>query len=357
MSANVFKVGGVWHYRFQVAGCRVQKSTRLRNRARAEQLAQQAYDAAVLRANGGEPVPTLGELGAAWLVVNRPVISGAHYRSVETFLRLHGYQLGVKRVDEITTEDVELARNEHLQTHRASSANHWLRVLKLLSMWAVKRGMMIKLPWRVALIKVQQRPRAMLPAAAAKAWFESIDVVTRREPGAATAIRLMFGMGLRAGESASARWEWLDWERRTYTPGKTKGREAKPIPIADWLVDHLAPLRKSEGLIACKRDGRAFPDGFARLPIQSANKACEVKGVTPHRLRGTFATMLSEAGVPMKTVQEVMRHKHLSTTMGYIETDLDTAAIAQNRIGSRTGLSRREDGAEQNVPLGNTGNS
>ena len=56
MSANVFKRGDVWHYRFQVAGRRVRRSTRLTSRRAAEQLAQREYDAAVLRANGGQPV-------------------------------------------------------------------------------------------------------------------------------------------------------------------------------------------------------------------------------------------------------------------------------------------------------------
>lgn len=350
MSANVFKVGKVWHYRYQVAGLRVQKSTRLRSRGRAEQLAQLAYDAALVRANGGEPVPTLADLGVAWLEVNGPIISGAHHKSVETFLRLHCYDLGAVRVDDITTTQVELARNQHLETHRASSANHWLRVLKLLSMWAVKRGMMDRLPWSVAHIKVQERPRAMLPLAVTDTWFASIDQATRREPGAATAIRLMFGLGLRAGESASARWEWIDWERETYTPGKTKGREAEPLPIPAWLLDHLAPLKRTEGLIASKTDGRPFPDGFARAPMQRANAACELKGITPHRLRGTFATLLSESGVPIQTIQQVMRHKSFKTTMGYLQKNLGTAVAAQNAIGTKSGMWRREVGAAKDVP-------
>lgn len=349
MSANVFKKGGVWHYRFQVAGQRVQRSTRLRNRGAAEKFATDAHDAAVLRANGGEPVPSLATLGTDWLVVHRPTISAAHYRSVETFLRLHAYELGGKRIDDIKTEDVELARNEHLESHRPSSANHWLRVLKLLSMWAVKRGMMAKLPWSVTFIKVQKRPRSMLPLAVAKTWFEAVDVATKREPGIATAVRLMFGLGLRAGESSSAQWEWLDWQRGTYTPGITKGREAEPITVPAWLMEHLTLLRQPDGLIAARTDGQPFAEGFARKAMQQANTACKVKGITPHRLRGTFATLLSEQGVPIQTIQAVMRHKSFSTTMGYLEKNLATAAVAQDQIGIKTGLTRRENGADQAI--------
>lgn len=347
MSANIFKKGAIWHFRFQVDGTRVQRSTRLRNRARAEVFAQAQFDAAVVRANGGEPVPTLAELAHAWMVVHRPTVSSAHYRSVEIFQRLHLYDLGDTRVGDIATEDIELARNTHLEEHRPSSANHWLRIVKLLTMWAVKRGILKQSPWRVAMLKVQKRPRSILPIDIALLWFAAIDRATIREPGAGTAIRLMFGLGLRESESTSARWEWIDWQRKTYTPGITKGREAEPVPLADWLVEHLAPMKRAEGLMAAKADGTSFPAGFARKPMRIANVACSIKGITPHRLRGTFATLLSEAGVPIQTVQAVMRHKSPLTTMAYLEKNRDTAALAQETIASKIGFTRRESGAKQ----------
>jgi len=66
-------------------------------------------------------------------------------------------------------------------------------------------------------------------------------------------------------------------------------------------------------------DGKAFASGFARQAIRRANDTCAIKGITPHRLRGTFATLMSEACVPIQTVQRVMRHKSFTTTMGYLD--------------------------------------
>jgi integrase/recombinase XerC len=338
MSANVYKRGGVWHYRFQVAGKRFRRSTGLTRRRAAEQVAQRAYDAAVLRANGGEPVPTLAELAQAWIEVHRPVSSAAHIRSVELFQRLHMFDLGAKSINEITTLDVELARNRYLLTHKPASANHWLRIVKLLTMWAVKRGMLAAMPWHVSMLKVQKRPRSILPLAAARAWFAAIDETTAHASGIGTAVRLMFGLGLREGEVISARWEWIDWERKTYTPGITKGREAEPVPMARWLREHLEARYQHAGLIVARPDGQAFASGFARQAIRRANDTCAIKGITPHRLRGTFATLMSEAGVPIQTVQRVMRHKSFTTTMGYLEKNLDVAVHAQERISVTAGL-------------------
>lgn len=344
MSANVFKVNGIWHYRFQIDGARVQRSTRLRARRAAEEFARLQFAAALMRANGGQPVPTLDELAHAWVVVHRPTASAAHIRSVETFRRLHMYTLGDKPISSIKTLDVEMTRNVHLQDHRPASANHWLRILKLLTMWAVKRGMLAAPPWQVSMLKVQKRPRAILPLATARAWFDAIDAAAAHAPVIGTAVRMMFGLGLREGESLSARWEWIDWERSTYTPGITKGREAEPVPMPQWLREHLEPSRKVEGLIVSKDDGDAFGPGFARTVMRQANRACSIKGITPHRLRGTFATLLSEAGVPIQTIQKVMRHKSFATTFGYLEKNIDLAAKAQEQIGAIAGFMRRESG-------------
>lgn len=338
MAATLIRIKGVWHYRFQVHGKRVQRTTRETSKTRAEEVARRAYDAAVARANGGQPMATLREVIGMWLEVHRPIHSAHHIATVERFARLHLYDLGDRRIDDITTADVERARNLHLQDHKPASANQWLRILKLLMRWAIRREIIPHLPWKVALIKVQKVPRALLPVAVARQWLEEIDRHSARMPRAGAAVRLMFGLGLRESEATSARWEWLDWSRRLYTPGRTKGKEADPLPVPDWLIEYLAPWRQAEGLIAAKPDGRPFGPGFARQAMRRANDSCGISGITPHRLRGTFATLLSESGVPVQTIQRVMRHKHLQTTLNYLEVNLDLAAAAQQAIGRQIGF-------------------
>ena len=252
MSCDVFRVGKIWHYRFQIGLQRIQRSTREQHKGRADAVAKKAYAEAIIVANGGQPVPILAALIREWQAIHAPIISRAHARSVDTFSRLHLYDLGNLPISEISTERVELARNEHLLTHKPASANHWLRILKLIANWAVKRGIIHRLPWKVKMLKVQKRPRTTLPADIAREWFSSVDAACAKSISIATAIRMMFGLGLREGEAASARWEWMDWQRQTYTPGQTKGHEAEPVPVPQWLIAYLAPLRKDEGLIAPK---------------------------------------------------------------------------------------------------------
>lgn len=347
MSIDVFKIGRTWHYRFQVRPFpRVQRSTRLRDKRQALAVAERAYSDAVTRANGGDPIPTLGELYADWLAIRAAHSSAHHIRSVKTFAKLHMHGLAGVRVDQLDTDAIERARGQHLINHNHASTNHWLRVLKLLVNWAVRRKILPRLPWDVAMLPVQKRPRAILPLAAVLSWFAAVDAAAGHAPFVSTAVRLMLLLGLRESEVITARWEWIDWERGTYTPGQTKGKEADALPMLPWLSDYLAPMRRAEGLIACQPDGAALSPGFARAHIRIANAACSIKGITPHRLRGTIATVMSEAGAPVQSIQAYLRHKDVRTTMAYLEKNMDHITKAQAKIAEKAGLTWRENGED-----------
>ena len=338
MSFSLFKVGTVWHYRFQVGGKRVQRSTGEADRQRAHPIAERAHRRARLWARDGREIPSLAELVAQWLHIHSATASAAHVKVVETFGRLHLYDLGGLSIDELTTDRVERARVEHLGTHAPVSANQWLKVLRLLCNWAVRRGVVPAVPFHVKALKVQKKPRATLPARLTQAWLAAVDAREGNRDGVRTAVRLMLGLGLRESEAITARWEWLDIERRTYTPGRTKGREADPLPVPGWLLEYLTPMCKPDGYMLQKRDGRLYPAGFTRSAMLAANQAVGAPHITAHRLRGTFATLLSRSGVPPQDIQRVLRHKNLTTTAAYLEVDMQTVVHGQARMAHSIGF-------------------
>jgi len=344
MAAHLMRVGQVWHFRFQLGGKRIMRSTGETVRKRAEAVAAKAFEDATRLLNGAEPVPTLRELVGLWIETVGPTVSSSHVKGMTELRRLHLYELVDMRIDLITTAHIEAARNRHLSTHKPSTVNHWTRLLRLLFKWAVRRKMIGEVPWLIKPIKVQKQPRALLPAFKASAWLEAIDALG--QPSVSVGVRLMLGLGLREIEVRTARWNWLDWERRLYTPGQTKGREAVPMPVPDWLVSYLQPLRQQDGLIVTSKRGKQRRAGFASPSIKAANAAVGVIGVTPHRLRGTYATMLSEAGVPVQNIQQLLRHKNVNTTIGYLEVDFSQGVRGQAQIAERLGLSSQTTGAE-----------
>jgi integrase len=67
---------------------------------------------------------------------------------------------------------------------------------------------------------------------------------------------------------------------------------------------------------ATSTENTGFPALFHRSRAAVAKQA-EVEGVTLHALRHTFGTRLVASGVDLRTVQELMGHADIQTTMIY----------------------------------------
>lgn len=345
---TMIPVGDVWHYRFRLHGKRRQKSTNepLRCNARAELVAQEAYEAAKLRARGDEPEPTLQELVDLWVHSHILCVSPSHVSNVERFGRLHLYGMASLRLTQINTRVVEEARLQHRESHAKTSANQWLTYLKMVCRWAIRRRMIRQLPFDVPELKIKRKPKRLLPSSRAEEWLEEVKALTEHEPVIALAIRLMLDLGLRGIEARAARWEWLDLERDTYTPGDTKGGEAWPRPVPKRLMSVLRSMALPFGPMLPTHKGRVVTAGRVKRVVDLACQACDIPRITPHRLRGTYATWLAEAGVPIQDIRVVLGHKDIRTTEGYLEVDLSRVRHAQDRIAHRHDSPGRESGEQ-----------
>lgn len=324
---------GIFQVRFTAGGKRQQRSLHTEIRGQAEALALEAIKDAKIRAAGREPVVSMLKLRDLWLTANGKTASMGHWRNVSTW---NPYNLEKISIDRCSTELVEIARNQHSDGRRPATVNAWVRILNLLGNYAVRRGMIQALPWRIKMQKVQKAPRKTVPPSKVKAWIEAAEGTAfksnRWQVG--TALRLMIGLGLREQEALGARWEWLDWERSTYTVGKAKGFEARIIPVPAWLMAWLEPKRAELGFIL----GQKHPAGFTRKAIYGANQECGTPGISAHRLRGSFATIHSEAGTPIQVIQALLGHKSATTTMLYLESHQEKATEQQIEVAKRMGM-------------------
>ncbi|MBI5887273.1 MAG: tyrosine-type recombinase/integrase [Deltaproteobacteria bacterium] len=76
---------------------------------------------------------------------------------------------------------------------------------------------------------------------------------------------------------------------------------------------------------------RIYPRMVQRLTRKYAGKSGINKTPTPHSLRHTFATHLLDAGVDLRTIQEMLGHSRLSTTARYARVSLDTLMETYDR--------------------------
>ncbi len=175
-------------------------------------------------------------------------------------------------------------------------------------------------------------------------------------------IRLMYGTGMRVMECVRLRIMDLDFEYRNIIVRQSKGKKDRSVPMPNALVKHLnrqvlfvqeQHIRDTEAgfgtVYIPEALSRKYPNARNELrwqylsqpvlaqdprsdvvrrhhihqtAIQKAiKKALEKSGitkrVTSHTMRHSFATHLLESGADIRTVQELLGHADVATTMIY----------------------------------------
>jgi integrase/recombinase XerD len=90
---------------------------------------------------------------------------------------------------------------------------------------------------------------------------------------------------------------------------------ARPALVGKSSADPAALFRNTNG-------GRLTRQGIWALLKKAAIQA-EIKGVTPHTIRHSFATHLLDGGADIRVVQELLGHSSVATTQIYTKVTID----------------------------------
>lgn len=148
-----------------------------------------------------------------------------------------------------------------------------------------------------------------------------------------TAIALSFYAGLRACEIAALRiGDVFDAEggvRDTIqlSAAQTKGNEAATVLVNKRLAAQLKRYAAQYPNLAKQPTAplifSAKGEGFTAQTIvnlfQLLYKAAGIAGASSHSGRRQFVTELADKGINARVIQALARHKHLNTTMRYID--------------------------------------
>lgn len=246
----------------------------------------------------------------------------------------------------------------HLAVQRRVAASTQNQALAAL-LFLYREVLGIDLPWLDGLVHAFRPKRlpVVLTRSEVRALLDQLEG-ERRLAG-----WLLYGAGLRLGECLSLRVKDVDLERREITVRHGKGGKDRvtvlPGRVLDPLHEHLERLR---GRFAEERaadlPGVFLPDGLARKypnaavewpwqwifpargltvfrttgevarwhlhetvlqrAVKEASRRARIpKHVGCHTLRHCFATHLLEDGYDIRTVQELLGHSDVSTTMIY----------------------------------------
>lgn len=156
-------------------------------------------------------------------------------------------------------------------------------------------------------------------------------------PYMVAAIRLLLLTGARLNEILTARWEWVDLERRVIElPDSKTGR--KTLFLSDPALDVLHELRGLSTSADCPFviRGRVRNQSLVNLtkPWKRICARADLAGVRIHDLRHTAASIGVGQGMNLPVIGRLLGHTQASTTQRYAHVDIDPALAAANRIGT-----------------------
>ncbi|MFN2491145.1 MAG: tyrosine-type recombinase/integrase [Actinomycetota bacterium] len=163
-----------------------------------------------------------------------------------------------------------------------------------------------------------ESPRLGLSADEAKRLLEVCGAPQER-----ALVSLLLFNALRVSEAVGADVEDLSAERGHRTlriKGKGQVRKGVLIPlppiVSSAIDDHLAGREQGPLFVNLSGDRMSRFGVFARLR-RLARAADIAKTISPHSLRHTAVTLALDAGVPLRDVQILARHKSSTTTLKY----------------------------------------
>ncbi|HYF19116.1 MAG TPA: integron integrase [Ramlibacter sp.] len=272
---------------------------------------------------------------------------------VRFFVRWHGMRhprdMGAGKVESFLTM---LATQRHVST---STHNQALSALLFL----YKEVLGLQLPWMNTL----QRPayRKRIPTVLTRE--ETAALLGALEGVAALLARLLYGTGMRLMEGLRLRVKDVDFDRRVIVVREAKGGKDRVVMLPSSLQE---PLRRQvatarvvwQGDRSAQRGGvevphaletkyprvglswgwfwvfpsptlsvdprsgverrhHVYPDRLQRALKRAVVDVGLTQRVSAHTLRHSFATHLLQAGTDIRTVQELLGHSDVSTTMVY----------------------------------------
>ncbi|HHI9467965.1 TPA: tyrosine-type recombinase/integrase [Legionella anisa] len=135
---------------------------------------------------------------------------------------------------------------------------------------------------------------------------------------------LILFTGMRKTETASIRWNDVDFESKTFTLQDTKNRDSHTLPMSDFIYDLFArrnQFKSSDFVFPAKSKA-----GHIQEPKKVVLKVAELSGVpfTLHDLRRTFATTAEGLDLPAYALKRLLNHKmNNDVTAGYIMRDVE----------------------------------
>ncbi len=289
---------------------------------------------------------TFGELATVWIRDYKPGISVTTRTMYNTILNKHLLpELSAYKLKDLKAHHIQAIVNRLAESGKAEST---LKKIKLTAAQILKVAMDNDVIYRNVFAAVKVPSKA--PAKRRPLTDDETRLVSDSYAGHRMGVPalLLLYCGLRRGELVALTWSDVSIKNKTVTVNKAavfNGNQAKvqspktdsgirTIPLPDNILDAVKAARKAAAstMVCPAADGgimseiafkRAWQSYLHYLNIKAGGrdasrtrpKLSVIANLTPHMFRHTYATILYNAGVDVKSAQRFMGHADIKVTL------------------------------------------
>jgi len=257
------------------------------------------------------------------------------WQTDETILRVHILQkFGAYRLDQISDQGVAaLLSRMRDQGYASGTTNRVLVLLRFIFNLAKKWGVpgADKNPTAGLKTAPDVCRERFLTHEEARQLMAALDADENQV--AANAIKLLLFTGARRNEITHAKWELVNWEKRTLLVPRAKSGRPRSIHLNSAALELLKSIPRVDGnpyIFPSPVTGRPSPS--LHFPWFRVRERAGLLDVRLHDLRHSFASFLVNQGVSLYVVQGLLGHTQARTTQRYAHLANDTLSDAAEVI-------------------------
>ncbi len=259
-----------------------------------------------------------------------------HYlKRLTQWMENEGIRQGVKDInsDVIRNFRVYLSRIDNGSGGTISRRTQGYHVIAIRSFlrWLLKNDISVMSPDKIDLPKVSDRQIKFLSGEQVDRLLNAPTLSTIQGKRDKAILEVFYSTGLRVSELVSLDRDKIDLDRREFGI-VGKGGKARVVFLSarasEWIKRYLNERPDKYKPLFIRHKGKmdpTTPDEKMRLSPRSVQRMLKkyVKKIklpvdaTPHVIRHSFATDLLMAGADLRSVQEMLGHKNVSTTQIY----------------------------------------
>ncbi|MBQ8458842.1 site-specific integrase, partial [bacterium] len=226
---------------------------------------------------------------------------------IEKFAKL----IGNKDIEQILPNDIEKYISSRINRVKNRTINRELDVIKRIFSLAVQNKKLKVSPCStIKDLRIENPPERFLTKA------EEEKLLSVCNPTMQAIIITALHTGMRQNEILSLKWEDVFFAEKYLIARNTKNNKVRKLPLTDKLAEVLHNLpRFSEYVFTSPVTLSRYKE--VKSTFARAVKRAGIPHISFHKLRHSTASRLNESGVDIVTIQKILDHSDIRTTMLY----------------------------------------